>query len=170
MSEPRIRPAKPGDGPGCAEIWIDIGRYYQALDPKTFQIPSTDGLAGSFEQDIADHNPDQLHLIAEINNTVAGFLTAALHQPAPHPEHQLLRDLSRPRLFIQILAVPAPHRRTGVGTALMTAAETWAQDRGAATISLDTYLHSPTSVPFYEHRMHYHRRAIIFRKELDQNP
>jgi len=42
----RIRLAQAGDGPGCAEEWVDIGRYYQALDPRTFQIPAVDGLVG----------------------------------------------------------------------------------------------------------------------------
>jgi len=65
-------------------------------------------------------------------------------------------------------AVAAPHRRAGVGTALMTAAEAWADEHGAATISLHTYRGSPTSVPFYEDRMGYSRRAIVFRKELNQ--
>lgn len=50
----------------------------------------------------------------------------------------------------------------------MTAAEAWAGERGVAVVSLDTYLRSPTSVPFYESGMGYARRAVIFRKELDQ--
>lgn len=168
MAEPHIRPAGPGDGQGCAGIWVDAGRYYQALDPLSFQVPDTDGLAESFERDLAEHDPARLRLIAEVGDAVAGFLVAALHEPGPHPEHELIRDLSRPRVFVEILAVAAAHRRSGVGSALMTAAETWARARGAATVSLNTYLHSPTSVPFYEDRMSYTRRAIVFRKGLDR--
>jgi len=51
----------------------------------------------------------------------------------------------------------------------MVAAETWAREQGVAFVSLDTYVHSPTSMPFYENRMGYARRAVIFRKELDQS-
>lgn len=54
----------------------------------------------------------------------------------------------------------------GAGTALMTAAEECARGNDAVLISLDTYLHSPLSVPFYEQRMGYRRQAIAFRKEL----
>lgn len=166
MIEPRIRTARPGDGAGCAKVWIDIGRYYHELDPHTFQIPSPYGLADSFEQDIADADPRRLRLVAEVDGAIAGLLVARLHEPEPRPDHELLRDLSRRRAFVQILAVSEPHRGSGVGTALMTAAETWARRQDAATISLDTYLHSPTSVPFYEGRMSYTRRALVFRKEL----
>ncbi|MFI5896402.1 GNAT family N-acetyltransferase [Actinoplanes sp. NPDC051513] len=166
MTDPRIRAARPGDGPGCAEIWMDVGRHYSDLDPVAFQVPDAAGLADSFEQDTADADADQLRLIAEVDGAVGGLLVAVLHRPGPRPEHELVRDLSRPRLFVQILAVAERHRRTGVGTALMTAAESWARERGAVTVMLNTYLRSPTSVPFYERRMGYGRRAVVFRKDL----
>jgi hypothetical protein len=52
----------------------------------------------------------------------------------------------------------------------MTAAEMWAHDHDAATISLQTYLHSPLSVPFYEDRVGNSRRAVVFRKDIGQAP
>ncbi len=51
-------------------------------------------------------------------------------------------------------------------TALLTAAESWGRDCGASAVSLDTYAHSPVSVPFYERHMGYQRRSIAFAKEL----
>ena len=33
-------------------------------------------------------------------------------------------------------------------------------------VSLDTYAHSPVSVPFYERHMGYQRRSIAFAKAL----
>ena len=167
MTDVQIRPARPGDGQGCAEVWMDVGRYYNTLDAQAFQVPSADGLGESFEEDIANADPDQLRLVAEAEGIV-GLLVAALRRPERRPDHELVRDLSRLRLFVHALAVSAPYRRTGVGTALMVATETWARERGVAIVSLDTYVHSPTSVPFYERRMGYARRAIIFRKDFDQ--
>jgi hypothetical protein len=38
--------------------------------------------------------------------------------------------------------------------------------RGAQVVRLDTYAHSPVSVPFYEEHMGYRRRSIIFQKRL----
>jgi GNAT superfamily N-acetyltransferase len=169
MTDARIRPARPGDGEGCAGVWMDVGRYYNTLDPRVYRVPSSEGLAETFEQHIAKTDPDLLRLVAE-DEGVVGLLTAELRRPDGRPDHELVRDLSRLRLFVQVLAVSTPHRRTGVGTALMIAAETWAREHGAVIVSLDTYAHNPTSVPFYESRMGYARRAIIFRKELELSP
>jgi len=54
----------------------------------------------------------------------------------------------------------------GAGTALLKAAESWGRERGAEIVRLDTYAHSPVSVPFYEERMGYTRRSIVFHKWL----
>jgi len=45
-------------------------------------------------------------------------------------------------------------------------AESWGRDRGASMVRLDTYVHSPVSVPFYERHMGYQRQSIHFAKEL----
>ncbi len=44
--------------------------------------------------------------------------------------------------------------------------EEWAGDRGASIVLLDTYIGSDLSVPFYEQRMGYSRRAVRFSKTL----
>jgi GNAT superfamily N-acetyltransferase len=82
--------------------------------------------------------------------------------------------------------VQAAYRRRGVGTRLLEAVEAWGRANGATLISLDTFIESPLSVPFYEQRMGYQRlyeqrmgyqrlyeqrmgyqrRAIIFQKRL----
>ncbi|HEX7993925.1 MAG TPA: GNAT family N-acetyltransferase [Streptosporangiaceae bacterium] len=61
------------------------------------------------------------------------------------------------------LAARLPH---GVGGALLDAAETWGLSRGARVARLDTYVGSPVAVPFYEDRMGYERRSIVFQKQL----
>ena len=50
LSHVRTDPAaRPGDGEGMARVWRSAGAYYASLDPALFQVPSTDGLAESFE-------------------------------------------------------------------------------------------------------------------------
>jgi GNAT superfamily N-acetyltransferase len=164
----QIRPPLPGDGEGMARVWLSAGAYYASLDPALFQVPSTDGLAESFEADIGatSESTDVLRLVAEQNGQVAGWLTARLAQPAASAAHQLVRELGWIRLMVDALVVDQAQWRHGTGTALLEAAESWGRDRGASMVRLDTYVHSPVSVPFYERHMGYQRRSIHFAREL----
>ena len=164
----QIRPPRPGDGEGMARVWLSAGAYYASLDPALFQVPSTDGLAESFEADIGatSESSDALRLVAEQDGQVAGWLTARLAQPAASAVHQLVRELGWIRLTVDALVVDQAQWRHGTGTALLEAAESWGRDRGARMVRLDTYVHSPVSVPFYERHMGYQRRSIHFAKEL----
>jgi GNAT superfamily N-acetyltransferase len=56
--------------------------------------------------------------------------------------------------------------RQGVGTVLLTAAESWGRERGATVVRLYTFPGSPVSVPFYEQHTGYQRRSILFQKPL----
>jgi GNAT superfamily N-acetyltransferase len=82
-------------------------------------------------------------------------------------DRQMLPYLGRTQLFIDSLGTAKTQWRRGVGTALVGAAEEWGRDKGARVAILDTYIHSPVSVPFWQERMHYSPRAIIFQKSLD---
>ncbi len=82
----------------------------------------------------------------------------------------MVRAVASPHVYVSALAVAERYRRAGVGTALMSAVERWASSRGAALVSLDTSLHSPMAVPFYEHRMGYTRQTVTFRKALPSGP
>ena len=46
------------------------------------------------------------------------------------------------------------------------AAEAWGRSQNAVIALLDTYSESPISIPFYEQRMGYRRRAVHLRKSL----
>ncbi len=141
----------------------------QNLDPDVGREPDPDGLVDWFEQSLAqDRPPGMLWLVAERDGRVVGFVHAAVEPPRADSRWQLQRDLASHRLTISALAVEARWRRSGIGTALMTAVEEAGRDQGAKVATLDTNLQSLLSVPFYEGRMAYTRRAAIFRKKLQQ--
>ena len=162
-----VRAAGPGDGAGCAVVWADAGRHLAGLDPELGHEPEAGGLAAWFEEQLAEERPaSALWLVAIRDGQIAGFVSGAVEPPLASACWQLQRDLAAPRLVVGALVVGAGQRRSGVGTALMQAIEDAGRSLGAAVATLDTNLRSPLSVPFYERRMGYARRAVIFRKRL----
>ena len=153
-----------------AKAWLSAGAYYADLDPEHFQVPASEGLAERLDRDPdrdRDSAGDQaLMLVAERDGVVAGWLTARIEPPSERAAIQFTREHSWTVLIIDALVVDRSHWRGGVGTALLEAAEAWGRDRHAQVVRLDTYAHSPVSVPFYEERMGYERRSIVFQKNL----
>jgi GNAT superfamily N-acetyltransferase len=76
-----------------------------------------------------------------------------------------MSHLAFPRGEVNSLGVLSSHRRRGIGTALMAAAEEWLRARGAGVVVLNTYLRSPESVPFYD-SIGYERVSIVFERRL----
>jgi GNAT superfamily N-acetyltransferase len=167
MDEPVIRPVHPGDGQDLARGWIDTGSYYAELDPDAFQIPAADGLAQWFEGLLQQPRSQQtLWLVAEVDGRVVGNVEAHLERPIDSAARQLLRDVGQTRVVVDALSVETAYRRQGVGSRLMHAVEAWARANDAVLISLDTYIGSALSLPFYEH-LGYQKRSVIFQKRLD---
>ena len=69
-------------------------------------------------------------------------------------------------LWINSVGTFQKYWRRGVATTLVDAAEAWGKERGAVLSMCDTWLGSPVSLPFWEERMGYERRAVILQKEL----
>ena len=101
---------------------------------------------------------------------MVGSVEARLERPIDTASRQLLRHLGEPRVVVDTLGVEEPYRRRGVATRLMQAIEGWAQEKGATLVSLETDIASPLSMPFYECRMAYQRRAVIFQERVHERP
>jgi GNAT superfamily N-acetyltransferase len=161
-----VRDARISDAEAIAGAWRDAGGYYAGLAPQRFQIPRADGLAGVWREAVTGEAADSVRLVAELDGELIGFLAAELVPPEPDATFQLTRDQGWTRLLVEVLVVLREHWRHGAGAALLTAAEAWGRAHGARMVRLDTYADSPVSVPFYEQRMGYQRRAIVFEKPL----
>jgi GNAT superfamily N-acetyltransferase len=163
-----VREARPGDGAGIARAHLDSAAYYVRLAPDVFRMPDEDGLVAFVEPRAdAGSSDSSLELVAEVTGQIAGHLEAQLLPPDATARWQILPDLGATRLVINALATADAYKRRGVATRLVEAAEAWGREHGASVAVCDTYLNSPVSVPFWEGRMRYARRSIVFRKPLD---
>ncbi len=106
-------------------------------------------------------------MVAEGDDQVVGFAVAVLQHPSPAAAKNFVRELSQTRVVVDILVVQTAYRRHGIGTRLMEAVEEWARAKEASVMLIDTYIESELSVPFYERRMGYKRRAVRFRKAFE---
>ena len=161
-----VRPARSGDGTGVSRAWLSAAAYYTDLDPEHFQVPRAEGLADSWDSLLERADDDSLNLVAELGGHVVGWLWARIEPPDRNASAKLTREHGWTRLVVESLIVARDHWRGGAGTALLEAAEAWGRTRGAEVVRLDTYAHSPVSVPFYEDHMGYARRSIVYQKRL----
>jgi ribosomal protein S18 acetylase RimI-like enzyme len=162
-----VRGYQDGDAAGIVQISRDNGAYYARLAPDYFKEPTVEGFVELVENDDGwRESAENLALVAEVEGEVAGYLEASLQPPLETAEWQTQRDLSQPRLFINFVGTADAFKRMGVATRLVEAAEGWGRSKGAAVAVCDTYIDSPLSIPFWEERMGYTRRAVIFRKQL----
>jgi GNAT superfamily N-acetyltransferase len=160
-----VRPTTPADAEALVRIHGDMGDHYAALAPALFHRPDLDGYAELVVDEISD-SAGVLQLVAEVDGEVVGSLDARLETPHPEARFAFNRDLLGPRLKIDYLAVAAAHRGSGVGTALVEAAEAWGREQGATVAELTTYQDSPLAYPFWTGRSGYAPRSINLRKEL----
>jgi GNAT superfamily N-acetyltransferase len=160
-----IRQAQPGDGKGIADLHLDTAASLRLIDPSRFKIPEADGMAEWIDADLARVGADWNCFVALEDERIVGQVEAKLHPPFDSARFQTMADLGDVRGEVNSLGVLTSHRRRGIGRALMTAAEDWLRERGARVVTLDTFLRSPDSVPFYE-SLGYDRISVIFERRL----
>lgn len=155
------------DAEAIARLVIESNAYYSALAPQLFTPLDQDG----FAEWIASGSewlgrPDTFACVAEIDGEFAGYLEASIQEPDENARFSGLRDLRERRLYINSVVTAEAHKRKGIGSRLVRAAEDWARQQGVTLSLCDTYVESPQSVPFWERGLGYSRRSIRFRKRL----
>src|SRR5215208_4570459 len=161
-----VRQMRSGDGPALARIHEQMARYYADLAPAHFEMPVIDGLAEELDAELGGAPTPDVALVAEIDGEVAGLLLGRMLAPQPGAQREIARDMRERRLRIEYIATDEAHRRRGVATALVEAAEAQARDRGATIVETWTYHGSALSLPFWTERMGYAERSVNLRTQL----
>jgi GNAT superfamily N-acetyltransferase len=163
--ELRLRPARRGDGAALARLHREFAAYYVRLAPHDFRLPDEDGLAEFCESDL-DAGEETLELVAELDGDVVGALWARLVPPLPDARYQINPAHAETQLHVDYLVAAEAHRRQGIATSLVAAAEEWGRGRGATVVACETYADSPLSVPFWHDRIGYRTRSVMLVKPL----
>lgn len=167
MPEVAVREFEPGDGEALAAMFRENSAFYAELAPDYFKQPDAEGLAEFIESDGEWRATDgNFARVAAVDGEIAGYIEATIQPPMATARWQSQRDLATTRLFIGFVHTADRLKRRGVATRLVEAAEEWGRAHGATVAICDTYIDSPMSVPFWEQRMGYARRAIVLRKRL----
>ena len=162
-----VREYREGDAAAIVRISRENARFHAALAPDYFRVPDEEGFAELIENDAEWREaPDNLALVAEVDGEVAGYLEASVHPPLGSATWQAQRDLGEIRMTVNFVGTADAFKRRGVATSLVEAAEEWGRSKGAVAAICDTYVDSPLSIPFWERRMGYTRRAVVLRKPL----
>ncbi len=129
----------------------DVGAVWPlARDFATSFRPERTAFEATFE--LLVDEPRALVLVAETHGKVCGYLLA-------HTHATFLAN--RPITWVEEVMVAEEQRRSGIGRALMDAAEEWAAREGSAYISLATRRASG----FYE-QLGYDDSATFYKKHL----
>jgi GNAT superfamily N-acetyltransferase len=142
---PTVRPARLADIPSLVELRLANAEAHLALDPDVYRVPHREAVVGHFAAVLADEAGRDGVLVAEASDgRVVGMIEVLRH--ADPPEHQILRP--EPSAQVHTVVLPGT-RGLGVGSALLSAAERWALDRGITYLSAGIHHRNLGAVRFY---------------------
>jgi len=121
-----IRRAGPGDLDALVELWLELARHHQDLDPYFRLRPDARGEARRLlARELGD--PDAAAWLA--GDPPAGFCIARIDRAPPIQEEV-------ERAEITDLGVRPSARRGGVGRSLVEAALAWVRERGVSRVEI----------------------------------
>jgi [ribosomal protein S18]-alanine N-acetyltransferase len=143
----KVRPGVPGDAARLVELATTI-----SAEPEGWLLAESRWRSESDERRYVralQRHPDAALFVAEIET---GDLVGRLSlMRDPHPASSHVADLG--------VMVAAGHRRRGIGSALMTAAETWARGARVQKLELHVFPHNEPAIRMYE-KLGYEREGL----------
>ena len=142
----RIRRAEPADAAALVELATAV-----TSEPEGWLLADSNWRSVGDERRYIRalrRHPHAALCVAEADGQLVGRLSVT-RDPSPASAH--VADLG--------LMVAAGHRRRGIGTALLLAAEAWARDAGVSKLELHVFPHNAAAIALYE-RVGYTREGL----------
>jgi RimJ/RimL family protein N-acetyltransferase len=133
----RIRPAEPSDAPALVALLQSVGAEPEGWLLSDANLRSV-AAERRYVRSVRRH-PDATLLVAETDGEIVGRLSLARDS---HPSSAHVADFG--------ISVSAEHRRRGIGTALLAAAEEWARSAGIRKLELHVFPHNEAAIALYE--------------------
>jgi aminoglycoside 6'-N-acetyltransferase I len=123
---------------------IQLARLREALWPKSSAEEHAQEVASILNGDACSTMPLVILVAETTDQTLVGFVEAGLRSHADGC------NASRPVGYIEGWYVIESHRRRGIGSQLMSAAEKWARGQGCAEMASDTWIDNDVSQRVHE--------------------
>jgi RimJ/RimL family protein N-acetyltransferase len=133
----RIRPAEAGDAAGLVELAAAV-----ASEPEGWLLSDSKWRSVSEERRYVRalrRHPDGAVIVAEADGAIVGRLSIARDL---HPSSRHVADIG--------LMVAAMHRRRGIGTALLAAADGWARRAHVSKLELHVFPYNEAAIALYK--------------------
>jgi diamine N-acetyltransferase len=145
---------------GVAVVFDEIHELHRQALPHVFRAVEGRALERTYFEEVLT-DPEADWLLAERAGEILGFASVRIvHAPD--------RPMLVPRRFAEVssLAVRADHQHSGIGRALMQAAEHWAAGQAINEIQLNVWEFNGGAIAFYE-RLGYVAERRTMRRTID---
>jgi ribosomal protein S18 acetylase RimI-like enzyme len=155
-----IRQAAIDDLDALVDIYLSSADHHHSLDPEHYSVPDRAAATQRLRGIIEDEGRMSGYLAAAVNGRIVGSVSIALLPPPS------IGSMMAPVPTAEVgIAVLEDARDAGIGTALMAAAEAWAEQRGVRLILLDMSVRNTAAQRLYE-RLGYEISGLYLRKAI----
>ena len=144
-TELTVRLARAGDVVSLVELRLANAEAHLSLDPGTYRLPQREAVARYFAGVLDGDGEQGAVFVAEaLDGRVVGMVEV-LRRPGP-PDHQILPPMPSAEVHTVVFD---DVRSTGIGSALLGAAERWSKDHGIGYLSAGIHHANTGAVRFY---------------------
>jgi ribosomal protein S18 acetylase RimI-like enzyme len=139
-----IRRAETSDYDPLTPVFDEAEALHRNALPAIFQRPAGHFPGRSYFDDRCT-SADSAVFVAADGRELVGFLMMRIDQA---PDLEIVRP--HPGAVVDLLAVRSDRRHRGIGRSLMQAAHRWAEEVGAARLTLNVWEFNKPAITFYE--------------------